>query len=112
MISKKSDESGNTKEEGHDENSSSGKKVNKIEMPTNWQAKGPNIEKIAALASISKFSNTGNFTSDNFQTVKMKNKSQGKNLGRGKMDINPISPISTKSLIKRDIFTSEVKNKA
>ena len=39
----------------------------------NWQAKGPNIEtKIAALASISKFSNTGNFTSENFKAVQIK----------------------------------------
>jgi hypothetical protein len=66
-TSKKSDESGNAKDDGHDENSSNGKKVNKVDIPTNWQVNGTNIEKIAALASISKYSNTGNFTSEDFQ---------------------------------------------
>lgn len=67
IHSKKSDDSGNTKDDGNDENSSNGKKGNKVEMPTNWKVKGASIEKIAALASISKYNNTGNFTSDDFK---------------------------------------------
>lgn len=67
LSSKKSDESGNAKDDVHDENSSNSKKVNKIEVQSNWKANGTNVDKIAALASISKFSNTGNFTSENFQ---------------------------------------------
>ena len=117
--SKKSDESGNTREEGQDENSSNGKKVSKVDKPTNWQVKGTNIEKIAALASISKYSNTGNFTSDDFQNCQMKKDSQNpgpnldKNLKNLNMkEMNPISPTSTKSLIENDNFQNEAQNKA
>jgi len=40
------------------------------------------------------------------KNVKLGRNQKGKNI---KMEINPISPISTKSLIERDNFTSEIK---
>lgn len=65
LSSKKSDESGNNREEG-DENASNLNKKAKNDQPTNWHNNGTNIEKIAALASISKISNAANFTSEDF----------------------------------------------
>jgi len=72
--SKKSDESGNIKEDTED-NSSNGKKAHKGEAPTNWNNNGTNISKITALASISKFNNTNNFNSEGFQTIQIMKKS-------------------------------------
>lgn len=122
LSSKKSDESGNAKDDVHDENSSNSKKVNKIEIQSNWKANGTNIEKIAALASISKYSNTGNFTSEDFQTQNILRKGEVlilkyfidtnvRNLNM-KKEMNPISPTSTKSLIESDNFATEVKIKS
>ena len=70
LSSMKSDESGNNREEG-EESYANGTKKGKAEQPTNWHNNGTNIEKIAALASISKISNTANFTSKDFTSGHM-----------------------------------------
>jgi hypothetical protein len=78
LSSKKSDESGNNREEGED-NFSNWNKKGKTEQPTGWHNNGANIEKVsgfskAVLASISKISNTANFTSEDFTAGHMMKK--------------------------------------
>lgn len=83
---------------------------------------GTNIEKIAALASISKFNNPTNFNSEEFQATHLMRKGSANNNpaykdsnmrgGGMKSEMNPISPTSTKSLIESETVPSDIQNKS
>jgi len=123
-TSKHSDESGNNKEEVYDETSSLGnKKVSKNEITTKWHNNASNIEKIAALASISKYNNTGNFNPGDFQgsaIIRSGNANQNMNNYKESYirnqqiakqeSANPISPVSTKSTLEGNT-SQKIKDK-
>lgn len=121
--SKRSDESGNANEGAEENTSNSNKKAGKVDMHTNWQNTGSNIEKIAALASISKYNNTTNFNSEEFQASHMMRKGnpqthtniyldvKQKGLRTKKDFAHPVSPTSTKSLIENEAASTEPQAK-
>lgn len=125
--SKHSDESGHKGEEtgAYEETTPVTNKIlNKNEIPKNWQKNGSNNEKIAALQSISKFNNTGNFNPSDFQNTNMirardsntignfadlNSKVQQNSSSKKQEWINPISPVSTKSSVEWSSGTKNVE---
>lgn len=77
-------------------------------MPSNWHNTATNIEKIAALASISKYNNTANFNSEDFHSWHIMRKGNTSQAPTPFMDsngkivrerANPVSPTTTKWMV-------------
>ena len=118
--SKNSDSSGNVKDETNDETSSIGpKKISINEMPSNWHNTATNIDKIAALASISKYCNTANFNSEDFHSWHIMRKGNPTQSTTPFMDsngkivrerANPVSPTTTKWMVESENVVSDVQH--